>query len=77
MNENKILAYKGYCGTVNWSLVDKVFYGKVINIKSTITFEGKTICGLKQDFQSAIDDYLKLCEAHNETPEKPKRVLQK
>lgn len=77
MSKNEILAYKGYCGTVNWSLTDNVFFGKVINVKSTITFEGKTISELEKDFKDAIDDYLELCKAHDEIPEKPKRALQK
>lgn len=71
MNESKILSYKGYHGTVDYSLNDGVLYGKVIDVNSTITYEGTTLDELKNDFQGAIDDYLEMCKDHGETPEKP------
>lgn len=43
MNESKILSYKGYQGTVDYALNDGVLYGKVIDVNSTITYEGTTI----------------------------------
>lgn len=71
MNEDKVLSYKGYHGTVDYSLDDDILYGKVIDVNSTITYEGNTIDELKEDFQGAIDEYLELCKEHGEAPEKP------
>lgn len=66
----KLLSYKGYHGTVEYSLEDQILYGKVIDIQSLISYEGTTIAELTADFKGAIDDYLKLCKEHNEKPEK-------
>lgn len=51
------LVYKNYIGTVEWSKEDKVLYGRILNIKGLILYEGNTIIDLIADMQSAIDDY--------------------
>lgn len=66
----QLLSYKGYHGTVEYSLKDKILYGKVIDIKSLISYEGTTIEELTNDFKGAVDDYLELCKEHNESPER-------
>lgn len=66
----QLLSYKGFHGTVDYSLEDKILYGKVIDTRSLISYEGKTIEELTADFKDAVDDYLSMCEEHNETPEK-------
>lgn len=66
----KLLSYKGYHGTVEYSLEDQVLFGKVIDINSLISYEGTTIAELEKDFHGAIDDYLRMCEEHHEKPEK-------
>lgn len=67
----QLLTYRGYHGTVEYSLEDQVLYGKVIDIKSLISYEGVTIQELTEDFKGAVDDYLALCKEHGEKPEKP------
>lgn len=67
----QLLTYRGYHGTVEYSLEDQVLYGKVIDIKSLISYEGATIKELTEDFKGAVDDYLALCKEHGEKPEKP------
>lgn len=64
------LTYKGYHGSVEFSLEDNILFGQVIDINGLISYEGTTLDELKKDFESAIDDYLKMCEEHNEKPEK-------
>ena len=58
---NNTLEYKGYNGTVEYSQEDNVLFGKVLGIKSLISYEGQSIDELKTDFESAVDDYLDLC----------------
>ena len=65
----KLLKYKGYHGTVEYSLTDKVLYGKVLGVHSLISYEGETISELEKDFRGAIDDYLEMCAKHHENPE--------
>lgn len=64
----KLLNYKGYHGTVEYSLKDQVLYGKVIDVNSLISYEGKDIPELEKDFKGAVDDYLAMCQKHDEKP---------
>lgn len=64
------MEYKGYIGTVEFSEEDSVFFGKVMGIRSLISYEGTNASELVNDFHQAIDDYLEMCEAENIKPEK-------
>lgn len=65
-----IMEYKGYWGSVEYSDEDKVLYGKVLGVKSLISYEGESVADLKVDFESAVDEYLELCRENNTEPEK-------
>jgi len=67
---NNSLEYKGYIGTVEYSASDNVLFGKVIGVKSLISYEGDSIQSIREDFEGAIDDYLELCLKKNIEPEK-------
>lgn len=67
---NNTLEYKGYFGTVEYSSKDNVLFGKVIGVKSLISYEGDSIQSLTEDFQGAVDDYLEMCLKKNIEPEK-------
>ena len=67
---NNILEYKGYNGTVEYSAEDNILFGKVIGIKSLISYEGHSVEELRTDFKSAVDEYLADCVEHNIEPEK-------
>ena len=67
---NNILEYKGYNGTVEYSAEDSVLFGKVIGIKSLMSYEGQSVEELKADFEGAVDDYIKYCEENGIEPEK-------
>ena len=64
------LEYKGYIGSVEFSETDKVFFGKVMGIRTLISYEGTTAQELLEDFHGAVDDYLELCQAEGVEPEK-------
>lgn len=65
------LEYKGYYGSVEWSEDDMVFHGKVEGIKSLISYEGKNIDDLRNDFYESVDDYLNTCNKKGWKPEVP------
>lgn len=69
-----ILEYKGYTGTIEFSEEDNLFFGKVRGIRSLISYEGKAIDELIEDFQGAVDDYLNLCKEIEKEPEKAEGV---
>ena len=68
--KHELLNYKGYHGTVEFSLTDKVLYGQVIDVNSLISYEGQNLTELEADFHEAVNDYLAMCQAHGEPPEK-------
>ncbi len=63
------MEYKGYIGSVEFSEIDGLFFGKVQGIRSLISYEGATASELVEDFHGAVDDYLALCEEEGEQPE--------
>ena len=63
------LEYKGYCGTVEFSAEDKVFFGKVAGLNSLISFEGESVQSLREDFEGAVDDYLEMCAERGIEPD--------
>ncbi len=67
----KQLNYKGYTGSIEYSREDDLFFGKVLGIKSLLSYEGKTGKELEKDFQEAVDSYLDDCNENNREPEKP------
>jgi predicted HicB family RNase H-like nuclease len=64
------MEYKGYCGTVEYSAEDNVLHGKVLGIRSLLSYEGDSVQNLKKDFELAVDDYLKTCVEKGFEPEK-------
>ena len=62
-----LLSYKNYNGTVEYSKEDNCLFGKVVGIKSLLSYEGNS----ERDFQNAIDEYLEDCKERNVEPEQP------
>lgn len=46
-----------------------VFFGKVMGIRSLISYEGENAKELLEDFHNAIDDYLATYKTRGKTPE--------
>ena len=66
------LKYKGYTGSVEFSDEDNCLFGKVQGLKGTlISYEGMTVDEIREDFESAIDDYLESCKERGIEPAKP------
>ena len=68
---NNLLEYSDYLGTVEYTLEGNVFHGKVIGIDGLISYEGKDLESLRQDFIEAVDDYLEMCGEEGIPPQKP------
>ena len=64
-----VMAYKGYTGSIEFSAEDNVYFGKIIGIRSLISYEGETAKELLEDFHGAVDDYLALCKENGIVPE--------
>ena len=50
---------------------DGILYGKVLGIRSLISYEGTSVKELVEDFHTAIDSYLDLCKDNGISPETP------
>ena len=66
---NNTIQYKGYVGSVEFSEDDGIFFGKVMGIRSLISYEGENAHDLIENFHGAVDDYLETCKAEGKEPE--------
>ena len=71
MKKTNVLTYKGYIGEITFDTEAKLFYGRVINTRDTITFQSDDAKQLEQEFQISVDTYLEFCQELGESPEKP------
>ncbi len=56
------MKYKGHIGHVEYDDEAKIFHGEVFGLKDIITFQGKSVEELEQEFKNSIDDYLAWCK---------------
>lgn len=70
---NNTMQYKDYLGSVEFSEEDGLFFGKVLGIRSLVSYEGRTATELVKDFHGAVNDYLALCKQGGREPEKAYR----
>jgi predicted HicB family RNase H-like nuclease len=65
------MIYKGYQAVVEFDADDRLFFGRVINTRDVIAFDGESVDELEQSFHAAIDEYLDDCAAVGKDPDKP------
>jgi predicted HicB family RNase H-like nuclease len=56
------LKYKDFMGSVQFSDVDNLFFGKIEGINGLVNFEGETVQELRKSFEEAVEDYLDMCK---------------
>ena len=70
----KMMRYKDFYGTIEYSLNDNIFYEKVIGINGLISYEGKILEELIKDFNEIVYEYLEDCKFQGIKPQKLKRI---
>lgn len=65
------MKYKGYTAHIEIDETAGILFGKVLDIKDTITFQGNTVTEIEQEFHDSVDDYLEWCAELGELPDKP------
>ncbi len=65
------MKYKGYEAIIEYDEEDRLFVGRVINIKDIIVFDGLSVDELEQSFHNVIEEYLADCQALNKIPDQP------
>lgn len=76
---DKKLVYRDYEGSISYSHTDRLFYGKVLGIRSLISYEGAAPEELEKDFREMLDFYLESSEEDGipiEVPEKESLDIQ-
>jgi predicted HicB family RNase H-like nuclease len=68
---NQTLKYRGYEGSIEASVEDECFHGRILFIQDRIIYEGNTLPELTECFREAVDDYLETCKKLNKEPNKP------
>ena len=65
------MSYKGYTARVEYDERDDIFVGRILGVRSIISFHGQTVADLRAEFEHAVKDYLADCKQHGVSPEKP------
>jgi len=62
--------YKGYVAEVDVDVKARLLYGRVLDLKDVITFQGETVEEAIHSFHDSVDAYLVFCQELGENPEK-------
>ena len=54
----KYLKYRRYIGTIEFSVEDGIFCGRLLGIVDFVSYDGETIASLIADFKEAVDNYI-------------------
>lgn len=65
------MSYRGYTARIEFDERDSIFVGRVLGLRSIISFHGQTVEELRSKFAVAVDDYLADCQEQGVSPEKP------
>jgi predicted HicB family RNase H-like nuclease len=69
-----MIEYQRYIGKV-FKNKDGTYFGKVINIRDTITFEANTIGGILRAFKNSVEGYIEFCKSRGEEPEEAGEII--
>lgn len=57
--------------TVEYDADAQLFHGEVVNLRSVVTFQGRSVEELQTAFADSIDDYVDFCRQLGKEPEQP------
>ncbi|MDR3630692.1 MAG: type II toxin-antitoxin system HicB family antitoxin [Desulfocapsaceae bacterium] len=63
--------FKGYTAQIEFDERDNIFIGRILGLRTIISFHGETVMELRNEFELAINDYLLDCAEQGISPEKP------
>lgn len=64
----KLLIREGVVGSLKFSTVDKVFYGKIQGIKGVFSYHGETENEAIEAFRTSVSDYKDYCVSRQIKP---------
>ncbi|NET36196.1 MAG: type II toxin-antitoxin system HicB family antitoxin [Cyanothece sp. SIO1E1] len=66
-----MLSYKGYTAEIKVDVNAGILTGRVLDIKDTVTFQGRTVEEATQEFHMSVDAYLMFCQELGQKPDRP------
>ena len=64
------MIYKGYRARIDYEDEDNIFVGRVIGLRDSITFQGRSTGELEKHFREAVNSYLESCRKWGKTPDR-------
>lgn len=64
------MEYKGYRAKYEADEENSMIAGRIAGIPDLVTFESEDVAGIKEEFESAVDDYLEFCKEVGKDPGK-------
>lgn len=65
------MSHKGYIARIEFDERDGIFVGRVLGMRTIISFHGETVAELRSAFETAIAEFLQDCKEQGVRPEKP------
>jgi predicted HicB family RNase H-like nuclease len=65
------MSHKGYTARVEFDERDNLFVGRILGIRTMISFHGETVAELRREFGRAVEDFVRECKEKGLKPEKP------
>jgi predicted HicB family RNase H-like nuclease len=65
------MKYKGYTARIDFDDRDNIFVGRVLGLRTMISFHGETVKELRTALKTAVDEFLRDCQEQGLPPEKP------
>lgn len=63
--------HKGYTARIEFDERDNIFVGRVLGLRTIISFHGETVAELRAAFELAIEEFLQDCKVQGIKAEKP------
>jgi predicted HicB family RNase H-like nuclease len=65
------MSYEGYTAKIEFDERDNIFVGRLLGMRTMISFHGETVVELRQAFEGAVNEFLADCREQGVKPEKP------
>ena len=65
------MSHKGYTARVEYDERNNILVGRILGIRSIISFHAETVAELRTMFEQAVEEYLADCKKEGLQPEKP------
>ncbi len=65
------IKFNDYVASIEYDADIKMFFGKIVNLSSPVTFYGASVEELQRELENSIQAYLEVCRERGIEPEKP------